>query len=811
MSILFDLNKRADLILRNFSPNISERIVSIALPFLSLNSTTASLASAGIGAYESYHLFQKVRENKDATSLARLVIVVSSTVLGIVSPLGQFIVSNSVMLVVHINELFQNKGWVKKVQAILKIADQAIHVGSIYYGSPRWIVLSLLSQICSELYQAQNFVRKQGKWPEAFAHLTLAGIRSYKTHSLLFSPQEKQIASLASILEQAESEKPKQDVQKIETLVQEKPSILIPEQAENIKLHQVAQEIQTIALEIPSVPFPEQTTVIKERPLTQAEWERIYYSLDWRRKSRGEKTNIELILEQQGISKHIEGIDFKKTYQLNDLYFKNLHLNKCDFTGAELKRSIFENVHADSCLFKNSCWIGSIVQNSFFDNCNFKSAALVRARLDTLRFTHCYFTRTAFNESTITHSSFVQSKLLETSFLHTTVDQGKLINSDLTDALLLDTKEHFDILGSSEHRITRPVVAMGWNFKDKGIFTPMIAKALRDNGIIPLYYNQKLSNVDPKLLDAEIVAGMKDLKDVSSIPQELLKRATKGSQIGKVRQKAAEILKHCHGHVLPGGDDIEPEFYGEKIEFLKKFYESEKKIPPPEDMLLSMLEFALIEHSHKNKIPTMGICRGAQMINVYFGGTLHQHVEGQEGYHTMEFMDSPQAEWLPQLMQGKFVALSMHHQAVKKIGQGLHPLLKRGDVIKFLVSEDGTFIASQIHPEDYVMMKKNFKGKETIPTPFFRFNNKVNGKIEIVKVRISLSFSKIRKKLLHALRKDPAAQTTKNFLLQVLQYQINKNSALNGLSTVDHLQNNKNIYQYFVQKTQAAFKPAEKA
>jgi putative glutamine amidotransferase len=761
MSILLDLNRRVDLILRNFSPNTSERIVSIALPFLSLNSKTAFWASAGMGAYESYHLLQKASQNKDTTSFFRFALVFSSTVLSIVSPIGQLIASNGVMLVVHISELFQNKSWVKKAQVIFKITDQMIHIGSIYYGSPRWIVLSLLSQACFELYQAQNFVRKEGKWPETFAYLILAGIRSYKIHSLLFPAQEKRIAPQAPVPPQNKSEKFKQNIQTIETPVQEKLSVSIPEK-----------------------------TLTKERPLTQEEWETTYYSLHSTTHVHDGKPNIALILEQQGFSKNIEGIDFKKTDSLNDLYWSNLYLKNCDFTKANLKRSIFENVHFDSCLFKNSCWIGSIVRNSIFNNCDFKFAYLIQARLETLRFTNCNFTRACFIESTLTQPTFIFSKLLETNFLHATVDKGQLIDSDLTDTLLLDTKEHFDILGFSEHRITRPIVAIGLN--PNGIFTPKMGDALRDNGVIPLLYSQSPSYVDSKLLDAEIVAGIKELNDVASIPQELLRRAKKGSLIGKVQEKASEILKYCQGHVLPGGGNVEPAFYGDK-----------NYLPDEDDdeMSLTMLEFALIERSHKNKIPTMGICRGAQMINVYFGGTLQNVESDEEGYHLMEFIDSAHGEWLRKLVQGKFVALSMHEQAVKKIGQGLHPILKRGDVIKFLVSEDEMFLASQIHPEGYLGLEEQFKGQQIISSPIITVPIMRNRVIETITIRLHSYFKQHRKRLYQE----------KKHLYNLLYDRIQFYDALVGLSLDEHLQNNKNIYRYFVQKTQAAFQASQKA
>lgn len=84
-----------------------------------------------------------------------------------------------------------------------------------------------------------------------------------------------------------------------------------------------------------------------------------------------------------------------------------------------------------------------------------------------------------------------------------------------------------------------------------------------------------------------------------------------------VQSLEAEDLEGCSGLVLPGGvPDVDPARYGEPLAGSLDVTEE-----------LDRKQFALLERAAEQSLPVLGICRGCQVINVYFGGSLIQDLE----------------------------------------------------------------------------------------------------------------------------------------------------------------------------------------
>ena len=159
-----------------------------------------------------------------------------------------------------------------------------------------------------------------------------------------------------------------------------------------------------------------------------------------------------------------------------------------------------------------------------------------------------------------------------------------------------------------------------------------------------------------------------------------------------------ELLERLDGLLLPGGADIDPVHYGEPING------SEEPNPG-----LDQLELAAARWASEQDLPTLGICRGQQVINVALGGSLVQHMEGhapsgaRDALHHA-FRIAPGSKLASVLGDAELDVNSHHHQAVKRLADGLIPVAWADDgTVEGIEAPDRTwFLAVQFHPEDLV-------------------------------------------------------------------------------------------------------------
>lgn len=158
-----------------------------------------------------------------------------------------------------------------------------------------------------------------------------------------------------------------------------------------------------------------------------------------------------------------------------------------------------------------------------------------------------------------------------------------------------------------------------------------------------------------------------------------------------------DYAKHLDGLLLQGGADVSPQSYAETA----------TRPEWPGDRVRDMYELELLHEFVESGKPVLGVCRGCQLINVAFGGTLYQDIATDvptAGVHVSEHYDQhrhaihfPDGSTLANMFPGRREALvnSIHHQAVKTLGRDLN--------IEAVSASDGIIEAVRYRRAPFVM------------------------------------------------------------------------------------------------------------
>lgn len=129
----------------------------------------------------------------------------------------------------------------------------------------------------------------------------------------------------------------------------------------------------------------------------------------------------------------------------------------------------------------------------------------------------------------------------------------------------------------------------------------------------------------------------------------------------------------CDGFVFAGGKDVDPARYGEE----------KREVCGSTAQYRDEVEFLAFDRIFASGKPIIGICRGCQLINVALGGTLYQDLPSEHGsdvvhritdgtaYHEARTLAGAE---LMGIVGGDVITInSIHHQAIKRLGDGLVP------------------------------------------------------------------------------------------------------------------------------------------
>jgi putative glutamine amidotransferase len=156
------------------------------------------------------------------------------------------------------------------------------------------------------------------------------------------------------------------------------------------------------------------------------------------------------------------------------------------------------------------------------------------------------------------------------------------------------------------------------------------------------------------------------------------------------------LLPRLDGIVFPGGLDVDPSLYGEAPHPLTEVNRD-----------LDRLELGVARWAIQAEVPTLGICRGQQLLNVALGGSLIQHLDDhrQQGDRRAQTqrLDVAEGSRLGGILGSARVEVNtLHHQAVRRVGRGLKAVAWAEDgTIEALESEEHPWLLMvQFHPEE---------------------------------------------------------------------------------------------------------------
>lgn len=171
-----------------------------------------------------------------------------------------------------------------------------------------------------------------------------------------------------------------------------------------------------------------------------------------------------------------------------------------------------------------------------------------------------------------------------------------------------------------------------------------------------------------------------------------------GGRAVRLRPGRAFELERLDGLLVGGGDDISPTLYQGELD-------PAVKIDPERDQL----ELQALEHAGNRDLPVLGICRGAQMINVFMGGNLHEDIYEiyEEAPKLRTVLPKKRVQIVPDSRLDRILECracrvnALHHQSIDRVGRGLEVVARdEHGMVQAIERPGGTFmIGVQWHPE----------------------------------------------------------------------------------------------------------------
>lgn len=344
--------------------------------------------------------------------------------------------------------------------------------------------------------------------------------------------------------------------------------------------------------------------------------------------------------------------------------FNHTSFNNVRFENADLSSSIFDDVTFNYCTLTHSKFTNALFNQAVFSQDNIYD---------------CDFSNSSFAESTINKTVFAKSK-----FDNTLDHQNILAESHL----VFNQQYHYDyVFQNAQTHIIKPTVVIlddpEWHSQPYYI--------LETYGANPITIDQNNFYINDSILAKEVKNVIDEIKLHGLNDNSIAEQVINSNQpiINAIKEYAYQIMDIADGLWIPGGPDLHPEFYNEPNNESYPSYSYYREI----------LEFSLSQAAITMDKPILGVCHGSQLMNVYLGGTLYQHVDTPYGYVTLQA--HKKEGLIGSVIEDNLIGPSYHHQAVKDIAKSLEVVATHDGIIKATQATDGKKIMlCQFHPEN---------------------------------------------------------------------------------------------------------------
>lgn len=682
-----------------------DRYVNIALPYLLLYSPIGSLITVGS---EGAHVVKKLHAivttiqagdwEQSKTELMEGAILTVSIAGKVLYPMVHSFVSTGMELGEDIRRLgtsMWKQDFSEAGLAFLTASHKVVSLGSLVLGStPQLVMISLAGKALIECTKAVQEYHK-GNYLETASHIGLSLLYYNKFHSQLEGIEKKE--------EEEIGKKLKNKVIDTQESFDDLMRGLKAEQAKDPeKLIDILEYLNSSNKEAAYYALDVNKVLLKDLEFNKFVFDGVNFSecrfenshfknslFEWTKFSDCQFTNCRFG------ENYFDWSNFSGCH-LNSCHFEENHFEYCTFNKVVESFSVFKE-----CLFEETNWFSCSFLKTHFLNCDMEKSVWNYSKMEEVEWQECDLTKAAFHDTKLAQGVFNSCILKEARFLGAQVNGSRMERCDLTDCLLFRSEKSFTFSECAPLKTTRPVIALLWSYRDPPAYGGLTKEVLEKDYnaiVIPVEYG--MEDIDTETLTKEVDQSLNLIKEKSiklggiSIPQFVMKNTRAKSEVRKIQMKAEELMETADVLWLPGGNDINPKFYGEQ---------QNKETSPDSDDRRTILEFAVIHEARKHHISTIGVCRGNQILNVESGGTLKQDVD--EHWDKVHLMEVESGESKPfkvfreAIGGNEIYGTSMHHQSIGKVGKGFNAVLEHEGHVEAMVRDDGLAIGLQFHPE----------------------------------------------------------------------------------------------------------------